>query len=296
MPNNLYAFCLFCAFLGIGISSESAIGAERPVLPVNWGCDYHEALDEAAASGSMAILWFYDAADVQANERFQAATLGHEHVAAAVSREFIAAALPIDAQVESKGNKQVGLLAHPAFAEMRRRPGIAIIDMRDEGSPHFRQVVSIFPFEGRAINADELLVLLELPTGTLTQRSLIFAVRTHPEHPASALTGYSQLLAKETEKHADHQASIALQGHHNWERRFHEINAQLPGGLLAQEVCAESWPGQNLMAAATECVHSWRQSPGHWSAVSGEQSLFAYDMKRGRNGVWYGVGIFARRH
>lgn len=293
MPNNLRAICVFYAILGIAISNPFASGAEAILSTVNWGRDYHETLDQAAASGRLALLWFYDSADVQANERFQASVFGHEQVAAAISRQFIAAALPIDAQVQSQG-QQIGLLTHAAFAELRQRAGIAIIDMRDERGPHFRHVVSIFPFEGRAITAAELLVLLELPPGTLTQRSLIFAVRTHPEHPASALTGYSPLLAKETEKHADHQASITLQGHHNWERRFHEINAQLPRGLLAQEVCAESWPGQNLMAAATECVHSWRQSPGHWSAVSGQQSLFAYDMKRGRNGVWYATGIFAR--
>ena len=29
-------------------------------------------------------------------------------------------------------------------------------------------------------------VILDLPPGTLTQRTLIYAVRTHPERPASA--------------------------------------------------------------------------------------------------------------
>jgi hypothetical protein len=138
-------------------------------------------------------------------------------------------------------------------------------------------------------------VLLHLPRGTLTQRTLIFAVRTHAESPASTQGDFSPILARETESHARHQASITLQGHHNWNTRFHAINAQLSGGLLAREVCAESWPGQNLFDAAAECVHSWRQSPGHWSAVSSRHPLFAYDMHRGANGVWYAAGIFANR-
>jgi hypothetical protein len=29
--------------------------------------------------------------------------------------------------------------------------------------------------------------------------------------------------------------------------------------------------------------------------VRSRQSFFGYDMKRGRNGVWYATGIFARR-
>jgi hypothetical protein len=141
-----------------------------------------------------------------------------------------------------------------------------------------------------------LAVLLDLPRGSLTQRTLIFAVRTHPELPASTAGHFSQMLTRETENHAWHQANIMLQGHHNWNTRFHAINAELPWGLAAREVCAESWPGQSLVEAAEECVHSWRQSSGHWEAVRSRHLLFSYDMKRGTNGVWYATGIFAGRN
>jgi hypothetical protein len=99
----------------------------------------------------------------------------------------------------------------------------------------------------------------------------------------------------EAASHARHQASLDLQGHHQWDQRFHSISAQLPAGLIAQEICAESWPGQPLVAAAQECVHSWRQSQGHWNAVRTRHPLFGYDMQRGASGVWYATGIFGRR-
>jgi hypothetical protein len=137
--------------------------------------------------------------------------------------------------------------------------------------------------------------MLELPRGSLTQRTLIFALRTHSQRPASTAGHLSSVLLREAESHAQHQANIALQGHHNWDVRFHAINAELTGSLTAREVCAESWPGQNLFDAAEECVASWRQSPGHWEAVSGRHGMYGYDMKRGRNGVWYATGIFAGR-
>jgi hypothetical protein len=174
-------------------------------------------------------------------------------------------------------------------------PGLAIIDMTEASGPLFRQVVSVYPFTRGPIDVPKLQALLELPRGSLTQRTLIFAVRTHPEQPASTIGELSPILTRETENHAWHQASIGLQGHHNWNTRFHAINAQLPGGLAAREVCAESWPGQSLVEAAEECVDSWRQSSGHWEAVSSRHTLFAYDMKRGANGIWYATGIFAGR-
>ena len=120
-------------------------------------------------------------------------------------------------------------------------------------------------------------------------------MRTHPEHPASTTGHLSPLLTRETENHAWHQASITLQGHHNWSSRFHAINAELPGGLLAKEVCAQSWPGQTLVEAAEQCVNLWRRSPSHWQAIRSEHVLFGYDMKLGADGVWYAAGIFAGR-
>jgi hypothetical protein len=48
-----------------------------------------------------------------------------------------------------------------------------------------------------------------------------------------------------------------------------------------------------LVAAAIDCVHSWRQSSGHWSAVRSRHRFYGYDMKRGSNGIWYATGIFS---
>jgi hypothetical protein len=267
----------------------------QPASCVAWLSDYALAMDAAEAQRKMTLLWFYDPKAATENARFAKEVLSQDRIEDLIERQCVAVKVPLDAHFVVEG-KEVQVLRHAAFAEMRGRPGLAMVDMTDKESPLFRRVVSAYPFGPMAITAENLTALLELPRGTLTQRTLIFAVRTHPEHPASAASRCSPLLAEETESHAQHQASITLQGHHNWESRFQAINARLPGGLVAQEVCAESWPGQNLVEAAEECVDSWRQSPGHWSAVSGASELFGYDMKRGRNGVWYAAGIFAHRH
>jgi hypothetical protein len=140
----------------------------------------------------------------------------------------------------------------------------------------------------------QLEVIRNLPPGTPTQLALISAIRAHPDSPASTDGMCDPMLAKEAESHSLHQARIQRQGHHNWNRRFHRINSALPAGFTAIEVCAESWPGQSLDEAATECVNSWRQSPGHWKAVSEGYPLYGYDMKLGRNGIWYATGIFGQ--
>jgi hypothetical protein len=278
----------------IALAGGVLAGENEPRPTTAWMTDYHAALDEAESRGRQAVIWFYDAGAAADNERLETGVLQEPAIAEMLASRFVCAKLPSNTEASCAG-EQRELLKHPAFSDLRGAAGLVVIDMVERDGPLHRQVVSVYPLARGIISSDKLKTLLDLPRGTLTQRTLIFAVRTHPEAPASTSGALSSILARETERHANHQASIALQGHHNWEARFHAINAELPGGLLAREVCAESWPGQSLLDAAVECVHSWRQSPGHWNAVSASHPMFAYDMKRGSNGVWYAAGIFAGR-
>jgi hypothetical protein len=272
-----------------------AATGRQPAVAVEWHAQYEPAVKAAAAEHRLLFLWFFDPHSVAENERFAEDVLGQTAIADVLAQRLIAAKLPLNAQMTWEADP-LPLVGHPAFAELRRQPGVAIVDFSDREGAHYGHVVSIYPFSRGPIGAAKLAVLLDLPQGSLTQRTLIYAVRTHPEAPTSTAGHLSSMLMRETASHAAHQARINLQGHHQWEQRFHAINAQLPAGLVAQEVCAESWPGQDLVAAAEECVASWRQSPGHWEAVSRRHALFGYDMQLGSNGVWYAAGIFAREH
>ena len=273
------------------ISSRSAVGHD---LPPNWLRDYTPARQAANINHKLLVVWLFDPADDEANTRFQRDVLDQESIARRIANGYVAAAVPIDSKVRTD-SFEGRLIDHAAFAELRGRPGLAIVDLADEKAATYGTVVSIYPLTRGAISTERLAVLLDLPPGTLTQRTLIFAVRTHPDRPASAAGDMHPLLSAEAAGHARHQASINLQGHHNWNARFHAINARLPAGHVSYEVCAESWPGQSLLDAAEECVDSWRQSSGHWGHVSRGEQYYGYDMQRGASGVWYATGIFGRR-
>lgn len=258
-----------------------------------WHDDYGRAVAEAKASGKMLVVYFTQGLDDSSARQFEK-ELQDSGVGRALAK-YVCVRLPLNARIRVQG-ESTGLLEHAAFREMLGRPGIAILDFENPRDAHFGHVVSAFPFDpGRSHKAATLRVILGLPKGSLTQRTLIYAVRIHPDRPASTQGEFNPVLADEAEDHSRHQARIRLQGHHAWESRFHQINARLSdGGAGAQEVVAESWPGETLVEAAIECVNSWRQSPGHWSAVRARHRAFGYDMKRGSNGVWYATGIFAR--
>ena len=283
-----------------------------------WAASYAEAVLAARARKTMALLWFVDPKQREKNDRFERDVLGAAEVKERLAR-FIPARLDLNARYPATArgastgptsDSPVGsvaatgststpaaerVLEHGAFAELAGEPGLAIIDLTDEASPHFHRVVSIYPLQSRSLSADQLVALLDLPSGSLTQRTLIWAVWTHPERPQSAAGTPHDVLEHEAENHSNHQASIRVQGHHLWGSRFQRLLGRLPAGLVPQEVCAESWPGQRLVDAAEECVSSWRHSSGHWAAVRHPHPVFGYDMKRGSNGVWYATGVFGRR-
>lgn len=300
-----YACCVLTTLVSMAFAA-TICAADTPAAPLAWYTDYAEASRTARLSEQMLLIVFHDPRHPDVYQEYLRSLEADARFAKA-SDKFVICKLPTDFEVvlpaPETGVKQadadaphprIKLLSHPAFGELGNRPGIAVIDYAHTKSKHYGQVVNVYPFKSRFLAADRVVTMMNLPEGSLTQRTMIFAVLTHPERPASAHGKFVHELAEESESHSRHQANIRVQGHHHWESRFHRINARLGRGLTAQEVVAESWPGQDLVEAAEECVHSWRQSSGHWSAVRGRQTVFAYDIKRGANGIWYATGLFGR--
>ncbi|HVC99451.1 MAG TPA: hypothetical protein VND64_37640 [Pirellulales bacterium] len=273
-------------------SGETNPTTESEQAAVEWHTDYGKAIRIAQAQEKMVFIEF-QSSDNAAQRRFDTETQLDDTVRELL-RRYVAVRLPLDVEI-TVGGAVSRLLNHPAFAELNGRPGIAIIDYAHHDADYYGHVVtavSFVPGKFYRFHPRHLAVALDLPPGTLTQRTMVFAVRIHPEAPASTRGELDPMLATEASSHSTYQAQIRVQGHHHWGRRFPRLSRLLPRGLRAQEVVAESWPHEGLVDAAVDCVDSWRQSSGHWSAVRAKQPRFGYDMQRGGNGIWYATGLF----
>jgi hypothetical protein len=225
--------------------AESASTPPAKAVPPDWTThdDYRRAMAEAAEDRKMLLIYFHDRTPNTARRAFEIETLANLEIQEKLKR-YVFLKVPRDARITTDG-KTITLLKHPAFAEMQGREGVAIIDLVHERADYYGHVVSAFPFTpGKYYRKNAMSVILDLPPGSLTQRTMIYAVRIHPEAPASTQGQLNPLLAREAQSHAHYQASLQVQGHHSWDQRFHRINAQLPSGVLAQEVVAESWPNE----------------------------------------------------
>jgi hypothetical protein len=297
MPRSVVLAFLFCLCIATGRSALIAAETESSPPPesdggIEWYTDYADAMRVAKAQQKMMFVWFHGAAKSQFGERFEAVSLRDQKVRELLE-QYVAVKLPQDAKIRVNG-EEIRLLDHAAFQELNRGPGIAIIDFEHEETEHYGYVVNTLPFTpGKfyRFRPEHLAVVLDLPPGTLTQRTLVFAVRIHPEKPASTRGNVDPTLVSEAKSHSNYQARIHLQGHHRWGERFPRLS-RLLFGLQCQEIVAESWPQEGLVDAAVDVVDSWHHSPGHWQAVYSKQNRFGYDMKRGSNGIWYATGLF----
>jgi len=280
-------------------AAEKSILAGKPgrasiatVAGLEWNTDYNTAYRAAKRAKRMLLINITPSgenAQQEQVEQYIAANPALQSKLEQVQR----ARVPVDAELTVDGKVQK-LLSFGAFAEMHGGPGFVLIDLRNVGQPYYGHAVNVLPYaSGKYYHwrSDYLPVVLDLPPGTLTQRTMVWAVRVHPERPASTFAEQHPTLAQGATQHSSYQASIGVQGHHHFESRYGQLSGAAGGSV--SEVVAESWPDQNMIDSCIDCVSSWRQSPGHWGAVVRRHRAFGYDIRRGRNGIWYGTGIFA---
>lgn len=189
-------------------------------------------------------------------------------------KRYIICRVPVDYKLMIDG-KKVRLIDAPAFTCLQKQPGIAVVDLRHKN--HFREIVSVLP--KRYVVADYVAPVLDLPAGSLTQRTLTWAFRIHQERPPCTAGAADPALMEHADHHSLNQASSNAMYH----------AGAFPGSF---EIVAQSWlSNANIDDVAIDLVNLWRTSPTHWGAASTPWSRFGVDMQT-NGSVWYATGVF----
>jgi hypothetical protein len=259
---------------------------------VDWYVDYYAAYQAAVAENRFLLINVTPTTPSATQQNAEQYIASSAHLQQQLAH-VVCLRVPADATIDVEGQTR-RLLSFGSFAELAGGSGFVLIDLANKNEPYYGYATSVLPYAGGKYynwRPDYLSTILSIPAGTLTQRTMIWAVRIHPEAPQSTGGQFHPTLAQGAMQQASYQASVGVQGHQNFESRFQSLSAAAGSGVA--EVCAESWPGENLIDSCIDCVDSWRHSSGHWQGVSRPHRAYGYDIRRGRNGIWYGTGIFA---
>ncbi len=309
MNPNRPTLCAMGLLSMLVIAPVSARAIELPTLSLRrldctnvaglqWHTDYASARGEAKREKKLLLVNFVPTGKSTAQNDLDSYLRTNEAVRKELEK-YVLLRLPRDEQFGGlkiiQRKNRAKLIEQPAFQHLGGSAGLAIIDYKHAQQSYYGRVVTALPFNSGKYyhwQNSHLAVALKLPAGTITQRTMVWAVRTHPEAPQSTVGEQHPALAEAARNQSAYQASIGVQGHQNWERRVHLVRSQTSASG-ASEVVAESWPNQDLIDSCIDCVRSWRHSSGHWGAVRRQHRLYGYDIRQGRNGIWYGTGIFA---
>lgn len=326
----LLVFLLTCNIFSSFLFAEETLWNENELDRLTWETSYAAATQKAKEQSKNLLIYFYAMTDSpllpnSTEERFIKTKNNNEirqvvYVLpqlqkplpiAAACREFeqrvfdksefldlfnnyVLLKLPIDAvqESESEGQLRTAILDLPKFREMSHLPGLAVVDYEHKTALYYEELVGILPFlRAKPPTSEQVQTFLALPSGTLTQRTLIYALRIHPERPLSTMGTFHPLITKEATEHSIYQAKTGVLGHQNFGTRSTRISEELEQGSVS-EICAQSWTDEGLFEAAIGCVRAWRNSSGHWSAARKKHTYYGYDMVLGSNNIWYATGIF----
>ncbi|MCS7167956.1 MAG: hypothetical protein RMI91_03065 [Gemmatales bacterium] len=274
----------------MGIYLTSVLAALAVSTPVyHW--DYEQAVHHAIAMKRDLVIYFRE-------ENNQDEIFRDPRVWIRLHR-YVFVCLPVNYEYDGRR-----LLDYPAFRHMQGRGGVAVVACHDPNAENFLQVISAHPFVKSRYHwvpdygPEQISLILDFPNWlSLTQRSMLYAVSVHPDKPLSVTGEPHAALMEHCAWHSARQAKLQWQHHADLLAVSHQL--QQRAGLVlnhASEVVAESWGRvfgeETVLEAAFSCVDAWRQSPGHWAAVSRPCRYFGYDIQRGANGTWYATGFF----
>lgn len=262
---------------------QQEAGNLQMIGSLNWYTNYGSAYTEARELQKNMLIVFEDDQRNQ-HKNFREQVLAQESLVKSL-KKYVRVIIP---KSEPTPDGKSPLLSHSSFRQMQHQSGIAVLDLSSPGSEHYNRLISAFPVSsGRTWSKSEVQTMLELPEGSITQRTLVYALRRHPEHPRSGYAQAHPYLMQQARSHSSTMARTYSVGHHNWGYRFAQINRVVGP---AREV-AVSGDGATLLDVANSCIRTWRSSPGHWNIMSQNARYMGYDMKQSANGTWYATGI-----
>lgn len=274
----------------------------RYITPLPWETDYEYAMRTAELSSRCLLIYLCtDDAVVPealshlpvaaACRKFDTEILDDDFVRSGLDR-YVLLKLPMDAAITDEEGMEQSLYSLPGFEHMLGHPGLVVVDFAHRDTSYYGEVVGILPFlNGDCPTPKQSETFLNLPPGTLTQRTLTYAVRIHPDRPLSSDGEPLSIVMQEAVGHAVYQAERGVLGHQNFGVRSNRVREVLGGGSPS-EICAQCQSGLSLFEGAIACMRLWRYSSAHWAIARRDHTYYGYDMARSKNGSWYAVGFF----
>ena len=264
---------------------------EQPAVSrLTWHQDYLAGYEQALDERKLLMMVFRDSATSDSVSDFvnRLAVPSLERKLGDVARVI----LPVEVVTPGSDDGQP-LLAHRSFRHLGVRPGVVIVDFRDKTSKLYGRVISAMrqPPAGQ-YSPDSFETLLELPSGTIQQRSLLQAVRTSAADRNFSTSRLSGSLNELANRNARYMAHFGQQGTFDNENRRTQIVEEFGTAATSTELVWASSQKMSLHEAARQAVESWTLNPADYFQMTQTSTDYGIDLiQEPTTGLWYATCV-----
>ena len=252
---------------------------ERLIGELKWHEDYLAAYQEATEQRKPLLMVFTDPAEQNSSESL--ASDFAEPKLDSLLDGFVRVTMPINTAAPSQapGEFPTLLLEHRSFRHLSIRSGIVIVDLTAPDSGNYGRVVSALaaPENGR-YSAETLRSLLELPTGTISQRTFLLTLRSSMPDSVFSRAPFSTELNALANRNARFMAHYEQVGAYEVSERAAAVAQRFGADAKLRELLFASEPGVTLQEASMQAVQNWLENEQDFPGVSNSGTAFGIEL------------------
>jgi hypothetical protein len=202
------------------------------------------------------------------------------------------AAMPDNSEprsVEAENNLPNLLLKHRSFRHLGVRPGIAVVDLTDPESTNHARVVFVLPLpENGLFGDDELMLALSLPKGAISQRTLLFSIRSIVPDSSLSMRKFSPTLIELAHQNSKYMASVEKIELFEQVARRKQIAGEFGQQAELRELFFATESDTTIHDAARQAVTRWTESSDAFDVLTTPATAMGMDMfQSAESGRWF---------
>lgn len=268
---------------------------EKPSEELAWHRDYLTAYVEAAQQKRYLLMLFHED-NLQVEAPFSSAMFAPSM--RPMLEQFSRVELPLDVTVprnadsgeaEKQSDVPELLLQHRSFRHLGVRPGLAIVDLTDPESANYARVVSVIPVpKAGAFSDREVMIALDLPTGSISQRTLLFMIRSTVPDSSLSMREFSPQLVELAHRSCRYMAHAGQLGSFDEDFRQNRIRETFGPQAELKQLLYATESEVTIHVAALQAVESWIESSETFDVLNGPAQAMGMDMfQASESGRWY---------
>ncbi|MDA1160233.1 MAG: hypothetical protein O2983_11535, partial [Planctomycetota bacterium] len=163
------------------------------------------------------------------------------------------------------------------------------VDLTDPASPNHARVVSVLPLQenGQFNNAD-LMLALNLPQGAISQRTLLFAIRSTVPDSSLSMREFSPTLIELAHRNSRYMANSGQVGSFDRENRAQQIEKEFGPQARLKELVFATEAETGIQDAALQAVTSWISNSESFDILDSPARAMGMEMfQNSESGRWF---------